>query len=235
MHELSDPRQGQLAELQARTRELERALEQKTALLHEVDHRVKNNLQLISSLLLLQSRRIEDESARRALKGMLERVSAIAAVHRRLSHGHDIERFDVAEFVRDLAADLAATAGRSGVLIRLDLEQVAVPAAQAAPLALVINELLGNAIKHAFPAQRPGVITISIARRNGEFDLTVADDGVGIPVAGPTKGFGTTIIQLLCQQLRAQIRVEEAQPGVRTVVTLPVHIAASPASPAPVN
>jgi two-component sensor histidine kinase len=238
MNEVQEPRTGDtlddssrealLADLQARTRELEQALEQKTALLHEVDHRVKNNLQLISSLLLLQSRRIEDEGARLALRGMLERVSAIATVHRRLFHSEDIEHFDVAEFVRDLAGDMAGTAGREGVQIRLDLEHVAVPASQAAPMALVVNELLGNAVKHAFPDGRAGTVTVSIHRRDGHFDLTIADDGVGLPAGGPGRGFGSTIVQLLCQQLRAQLRTEDAQPGVRAVVTLPVNT--SPAS-----
>jgi len=229
MDELSDSREGLLADLQARTRELEQALAQKTALLHEVDHRVKNNLQLISSLLLLQSRRIEDEGARLALRGMLERVSAIATVHRRLFHSDDIERFDVAEFVRDLAGDVAGTAGRDGVQIRLDLEPVAVPASQAAPMALVVNELLGNAVKHAFPGERTGVVLISIHRHAGHFDLAIADDGVGMDAdAKPSPGFGSTIVQLLCQQLRAKLRVEDAQPGVRAVVTLPVNSLSAP-------
>ena len=221
--------EGLLADLQARTRELEQALAQKTALLHEVDHRVKNNLQLISSLLLLQSRRIDDEGARLALRGMLERVSAIATVHRRLFHSDDIERFDVAEFVRDLAGDVATGASRHGVEIRLDLEPVAVAASQAAPLALVVNELLGNAVKHGFPGDRMGSVRIAIHRREGEFDLSVADDGVGIG-EGPMAlaGFGGVIVQLLCQQLRAKMRLEDAQPGVRVVVTLPVNAVTSP-------
>ena len=230
MDELSGSREGLLADLQARTRELEQALEQKTALLHEVDHRVKNNLQLISSLLLLQSRRIEDPGARMALGGMLERVSAIATVHRRLFHSDDIERFDVAEFVRDLAGDVAASASREGIEIRLDLEPVAVPASHAAPMALVVNELLGNAVKHAFPGERTGAILISIHRRDGHFDIAVADNGVGM-ANGPghgASGFGGTIVQLLCQQLRAKMHVEDAQPGVRAVVTLPVNHVTAP-------
>ena len=104
-------------------RALEAALAEKSALLHEVDHRVKNNLQLIASLILLQGRRTQDPAARQALKTVLERVNAVATVHRRLFRG-DVQRFDVAEFVRDLAGDVAAAAGRGDVAIELDLEPI---------------------------------------------------------------------------------------------------------------
>jgi two-component sensor histidine kinase len=203
-------------------RRLEQALEQKTALLHEVDHRVKNNLQLISSLLQLQARRTPDETTRTAVRGILERVNAIGAVHRRLFQGGDVQRFDVADFVRDLAGDLAAAARREDLELRLDLEPVAVPAAQAAPLALVVNELICNALKHAFPDGRPGHIDISVRRRDDGFEIVVADNGVGLPEAG-AKGFGATIVQLLCQQLKATLAITDNAPGVRVAVTIPIE------------
>ncbi|MDB5450830.1 MAG: lovK [Phenylobacterium sp.] len=213
--------EGLRADVDTRTRELERALEQKTTLLHEVDHRVKNNLQLISSLLLLQSRRTEDERTRLALRSMLERVSAVATVHRRLFQSDDLEHFDVAEFLRDLTSDLAASAGRDDICIRLDLEHVAVPAAQAAPLALVANELICNALKHAFPAGREGRIEVSTRQVEDRFLMTIEDDGVGLPAGRPV-GFGTTIVQLLSQQLRGRLEITDTQPGVKVVVTVPV-------------
>jgi two-component sensor histidine kinase len=202
-------------------RELERALAEKTALLHEVDHRVKNNLQLIASLLQLQSRRTADETTRQAVRGILERVNAIGAVHRKLFQGGDVQRFDLADFVRDLAADLAASARRDDIQLKLDLEAVAVPAAQAAPLALIVNELISNALKHAFPG-RPGLIEVAIRRTPDGFELTVADDGQGMPQGAP-RGFGLTIIQLLCQQVKARLTFEDAAPGVRAVVAMPLE------------
>jgi two-component sensor histidine kinase len=202
--------------------ELEQALAQKTALLHEVDHRVKNNLQLISSLLQLQSRKIADEPTRQTVRGILERVNAIGAVHRRLFQSGDVQRFDVADFVRDLAGDLAAGARREDIELKLDLEPVSVPASQAAPMALVVNELISNALKHAFPPGRGGVIGISIRSLGERFEITVADDGVGLPPGNP-RGFGLTIVQLLCQQLKAQLSLTDNQPGVRAVVSLPLE------------
>src|SRR5437016_2508787 len=129
------------------------ALARGDAVLHEVDHRVKNNLQLVASLILLQCRRAPEEAARVALKSALERVTAVATAHRRLFQGDPL-RFEVADFVRDLTADLAAAAGRDDLEIALALDEISLPSSSAAPLALVVNELLGNALKHAFPGAR---------------------------------------------------------------------------------
>lgn len=214
-------RENLKSDIHVRAGELELALEQKTSLLHEVDHRVKNNLQLISSLLLLQTRRTPDESTRRALRSMLERVGAIATVHRRLFQGGDVQRFDVSDFLRDLANDLAASARRDDLELQLDLEPVSIPASQAAPLALVANELISNALRHAYPEGQAGVIVIRCGRRESEFDLEVVDSGIGLPPPAERNGFGLTIVKLLAQQLKARLSLESAQPGVRAVVTLP--------------
>ncbi len=212
-------------ELQAvidiRTRELQQALDQKTALLHEVDHRVKNNLQLISSLLLLQTRRTADPAVKAALRGMLERVNAIATVHRGLFQSEDVERFDLATFVGDLAGDVAGSAGRRDIEVKLDLERVDLATAKAAPLALLISELLSNSIRHAF-ADRPGVIEIRVGREGADVRIEIADDGVGIDDEA-NAGFGQTIVKLLCEQLHADCETTNAKPGVRTVIRLPVN------------
>lgn len=208
-----------------RTRDLTLALEQKTALLHEVDHRVKNNLQLISSLLLLQNRRVSDPGVKHALRGMLDRVNAIATVHRRLFQSDDVERFDVSAFVRDLVADMIGAADRDDILFSLDLERVDVAASKAAPLALVINELLSNAMRHAFPAGRAGQIFVVITRTDAEFRIEITDDGVGVETSARSSGFGLTIVQLLCQQLKATCQTTDVSPGpgTRVVVNLPVN------------
>lgn len=214
-------RENLKSDIHVRARELELALEQKTSLLHEVDHRVKNNLQLISSLLLLQTRRTPDEGTRRALRSMLERVGAIATVHRRLFQGGDVQRFDVSDFLRDLVNDLAASARRDDLKLQLDLESVAIPASQAAPLALVANELISNSLRHAYPEGQAGEIIIRCHRLDGAFDLEVTDSGVGLPAPAERNGFGLTIVQLLAQQLKARLSLDNAQPGVRAVVTVP--------------
>lgn len=207
----------------ARICELEAALERKAVLLREIDHRVKNDLQLISSLILLQSRRVDSELARHALKTMLARVNAVATVHRRLRLGEDSQQFDVAPFIRDLAGDLALAAGRDDVQITLELNPVTIRASAAAPLALVTNELVGNALKHAFPVGRGGHVAISLKEADGACVLSVSDDGQGMGEA--KKAFGLTIVDLLCQQLRASLEVIPDAPGVRAVVRAPMSTA----------
>jgi two-component sensor histidine kinase len=154
------------------------------------------------------------------LKTVLERVNAVATVHRRLFQGDPL-RFDVADFLRDLAADLAAAAGRNDLEIVLELDPVAISASSAAAFALVVNELLGNALKHAFPIGRPGRIALSLTDRGSACVLIVADDGVGME--GRPPGFGSTIVKLLCQQLHADIALADAQPGVRATVIVPMN------------
>ena len=215
----------ELSQAQDAADALSLALEKKTALLHEVDHRVKNNLQLISSLLLLQNRRVTDPAVKSALRAMLDRVNAIATVHRRLFQSEDIERFDLSAFVRDLVADIAGASGRDDVQFSLDLERVDVPASKAAPLALVINELFSNALRHGFPAGRGGQIFVGISRTQDDLRIEIADDGVGIGGAGEANasGFGLTIVQLLSQQLKARTQTQDTAPGTRVVIHLPIH------------
>ena len=193
------------------------------ALLQEVDHRVKNNLQLISSLILLQSRRTEDPAARQALRTVLERVNAVTTVHRRLFKG-DVQRFDVADFVRDLCGDLAAAAGRSDIEVSLRLEHVEIPASSAAAFALIVNELLGNALRHAFPPDRAGGVTITITQDAAHCVLTLADDGVGLSDRPP--GFGLTIVRLLTQQLHADLEFPGLglDRGTKAVLRVPLEL-----------
>ena len=221
--EHDDIRERLEAAVAARTADLTQALEQKTALLHEVDHRVKNNLQLISSLLLLQNRRVTDPAVKASLRGMLERVSAIATVHRRLFQSDDVERFDVSAFVRDLVGDMMGSARRDDITVRLDLERIDVAASKAAPLALVISELFSNALRHGFPPGSGGEIFVGITRNEGEFRIEIADTGVGVENSASSGGFGLTIVQLLCQQLKARSETTSAEPGTRVVVHLPVN------------
>ena len=212
---------------EARARDLQAALDRQTALLHELDHRVKNNLQLISSLVLMQARRSEDPAVREALNGMQERLAAMGVVHRRLFESDDLGRFDLADFVRDLTAELSGSSGRPEIAFACDLAPARVSAAKAAPLALLINELLTNALRHAFPGRRPGRIFVRTAQSSRGLRIEIADDGVG-EVDGRTTGggseqrFGLTIVELLGRQLQATITRQNADPGVRVVVGLPL-------------
>lgn len=195
------------------------ALAQTEALLREVDHRVKNNLQLIASLIQLQHRRAEDPAARLALRTVQERLNAVTTVHRRLFQG-DPQQFEVAEFIRDLTPDLAAAAGRDDLTITLDLDPVQVPASVAAPMALVVNELMGNALKHAYPADRGGGVRVSLRGEPTACVLSVSDDGAGL--GGRPPALGLTIVRLLCQQLHAEFSLNASDSGVTAVLRAPL-------------
>ena len=210
-------------EVSRRTHDLQLALAAKTMLVHEVDHRVKNNLQMISSLLAMQTRTIQDPAAKASLQGMLQRVEAIGTVHRRLYQSEDVQQFDIADFVRDLAAELLTAAGRNDIDLDLDLESAKVDSTQASPVALVINELLTNALKHAFPNQRPGRIAISIRKDGNILRIVLRDDGVGISNDEPKRdGFGRRLIRSLVRQLRADVVWRPGHPGTVVEIGAPL-------------
>lgn len=203
-------------------RELERALAEKTTLLHEVDHRVKNNLQLISSLLLLQTRRTTDPSVKTALKSAQARVNAVAIVHRRLFQGENPHLFDLSAFLRDMVGDAIGGSGRNDIKATLALEPVYLPASQAASLALLVGELLENVFRHAFPEGREGRLDVTLTRDQKEVRIEIADNGVGMGAAGHRSGFGGTIVTLLSRQLHAGLEITDANPGLRTLIRLPL-------------
>lgn len=186
------------------------------ALLHEVDHRVKNNLQLVVSLLVLQRRRETNPQVRAALAAILGRVNAVAVVHRRLFQD-DPQTFDIATFLGDLVEDR----GEGPAKIQLSAERAEAPTAVAAPLALVVNELLANAVTHAFPGDRTGSIAVSVGRQADKLWIEIADDGVGVP-SDLVDGFGLTIVRILCRQLKADFEMRPADPGIRAIVILPI-------------
>ncbi len=212
-----------LARLEDANARLSLAVETKTALLHEVDHRVKNNLQMVSSLILLQTRAITDEGTRRSLKEMLTRIEALGTVHRRLYQSDDVTRFDVGAFVRDLVTDLAGVSVRERITLAFDLATVEIPAEHAAPLALVVNEVVTNALKHAFPDTRRGTLSTGVARVGDGLRIVVADDGVGEDVTGlSATSFGTSLVRTLSRQLRAVVTWSNNEPGTRVVIDLPI-------------
>lgn len=206
-----------------RTAELQAALDAQKMLVHEVDHRVKNNLQMISSLIVMQSRAIPDESIRRSLTEMLERIEAVSTVHRRLYQSEDVRSFDVAEFARDLVTDLVASSGREDIRTEFAVEKIVIPAQWATPVALIVNELVTNAIKHAFDAHANGAeraIRVAIEDCSDRYTIEIADNGKGMTALGGGS-FGTRLVRSLARQLDATIEWRDGSPGTRVIVTIP--------------
>jgi two-component sensor histidine kinase len=209
------------AEVARRTGELQAALEQKSVLLQDLDHRVKNNLQVVTSLILLKSRRVKDQGARRVLTDMAERIGALSTAHRLLYADGDATWFNLPEFLTDLSRDLMVPRNAAGVELSLDFDPVAISSTKAAPLALLVNELVGNAIRHAFP-NGPGRLSV-MAKWDGTLRIVVEDDGVGLANHAPSvESFGKTLIDMLTRQLKATMTWEDAAPGTRAVLVVPL-------------
>ena len=212
------------AQVRARTADLEEALEAKTTLLHEVDHRVKNNLMMIGSLLRLQSRSLPDPRLRATLEQMLQRVDALASVHRRLYQTDNIESFDISSFAVTLAQDLLGASGRRDIVLSTDLAAVDIPARKAAPVGLILNEVITNAIKHAYADGRPGEMRLTIRRQGGEAMIDVIDDGPGFDVSvRPRDSIGRVLVERLSRQAKAVTSWDGNAPGTHVSITLPLE------------
>jgi PAS domain S-box-containing protein len=207
-----------------RAEELVRAsLREKETLLKEIHHRVKNNLQVTSSLLRLQSEGVTDAVARRALGDSQNRIRSMALVHELLYRSKDLSRVDLAEYIRDVTRQLlrshAVEPGRIQIDLRLDAALVATDV--AVPCGLILNETLSNAFKHAFPDQRGGVIQIQLRAQPDGLSLIVGDDGVGFAARadGPPRSLGLRLVHNLADQVGGTLRVN-SEPGQGTTISL---------------
>jgi PAS domain S-box-containing protein len=216
-------------ELDRRTRELAASLEHKEALLKEIHHRVKNNMQVVSSLLRLQSDALPDPAVREALAESQRRVRAMALLHEQLYRSSDLARVDFGSYVLDLASYLrrSLTPSSPHVEIRVDVENVLLEMDRAMPLGLLVSELVSNSLKHAFPSESgegPRQVWV-VARREPPcgLTLTVGDNGVGLPelvdLEGPPS-MGMGLVKAFVDQLQGRLAVAR-RPGTVVTVTLP--------------
>ncbi|MEP6605024.1 MAG: sensor histidine kinase, partial [Nitrosospira sp.] len=209
----------------------EALLQQKDILLQEMNHRIANGLQIIASLLLQSARNVQSDEARRHLRDAHRRVMAVAALQKNLSVSRlgDVElRPYFAVLCESLAASMIGDHSRLSLEVIAD-EEIAT-ANFAVSLGLIATELVINALKHAFPDDRDGTITITYRKNESGWSLSITDDGVGMPPAiQVTAGLGTGIVQAISKQLDANFHITEADPG--TTISI-VHTRAVDARPA---
>jgi PAS domain S-box-containing protein len=195
-------------------------LKEKEVLLKEIHHRVKNNMQVVNSLLGLQSRYIDDEAALRMFQESQDRVRSMALIHEKLYGSKDLARIDFGEYIRTLANTLYRTYSADPERIRLDVEvgKVFLSIDQAVPCGLIVNELVSNALKHGFPRGRKqgGTIRISMQKHNGsEIHMIVEDDGVGLPEGfdiRETDSLGMRLITILVEdQLDGAVQLDSGE------------------------
>lgn len=218
---INDQKQLVEREVERRTADLRAALDAKTMLLHEVDHRVKNNLTMIGSLLRLQVRTIDDPAIVARLDSMLERVDALAVVHRQLYQSSDIARFDIGSFAQSLAADVIGSSGRDDIALDLQAQPLFIAAANASALGLILNEILTNAVKHAFRDGRPGRLTLRVEGGEDHGIIRICDDGAGMPSAPRGRSIGTALITRLARQAHAEANWSDNRPGTCVTITFP--------------
>jgi PAS domain S-box-containing protein len=188
------------------------ALREKEVLLREIHHRVKNNMQVISSLLRLQSAKFAEAEVREAFRESQGRIKSMALVHEKLYGTQDLSRIDFADYVKSLTSSVFGSHQLSGrIALQLDLEKTFLDINAAVPCGLILNELILNALKHAFPNNREGKILVELRENeNGSIRLTVRDNGIGLPEGcepGKVESLGFQIISLLADQLEGRIDV----------------------------
>jgi two-component sensor histidine kinase len=200
-----------------RTRELEGERLRIEALLRDVNHRVGNNLAMVSALLNVQSRQTREPAVKAALAQAQSRIQAIAAGQRRLRLDIETDAIDARPYMEDLLAEIGKSAEGRPITIALDMDEIRLPGRDAVSYVVIVNELVTNAIKHAFPDGMTGRITIRLARieQDGEpaLSLSIEDDGVGMPPEIETKGLGQTVIASLLRSMRATMTSQALNPG----------------------
>ncbi len=189
------------------------SLKEKEVLLKEIHHRVKNNMQIISSLISLQSDYADNEATIKMFEDSKNRIRSMALIHEKLYQSEDISLIDFSDYIESLAGRLLEVYGvvRRRIELRTNVENIFLDIDAAIPCGLIINELVSNSIKHAFPEGRLGHITIDMNGQDGEYVLMVADDGVGVPEDidyKNTESLGLQIVQTLTLQLGGKIELE---------------------------
>jgi two-component sensor histidine kinase len=206
--------------IQDRDRRLREAVELKTTLIREIHHRVKNNLQIVMSLLSIQANQVKDLGARDALLQAQTRINALALVHRILNELEDQSTLDIRDLLDQLCHQIAGGMGKENVRVEVDVPSRVVTGSVAVALALFTVEAITNIFKHAFPDDREGVIRVSMAPvEGGKLMLSIADNGLGFAMDTTGKSVGSRLIKTFGLQLGGVSNVR-SEPGRGTVVEL---------------
>jgi len=207
----------EVAERKQAEEKIKASLKEKELLLQEIHHRVKNNLQVISSLLKLQSEYIEDKQAFQMFKDSQNRIKSMALIHEKLYKSKDLAEIDFKIYINDLAYELFRSyeIDPSKIALRMDVKDISLRIDVAIPCGLIINELISNSLKYAFPQGREGGIKIALRSINkNKIELKVKDNGIGLPEDfdfRKTKSLGLHIVTILVEdQLDGKIELNRA-------------------------
>jgi two-component sensor histidine kinase len=227
LQQLNEALRADLAQRQRVEEALKAALQEKELLLKEMHHRIKNNLQVISSLLNLQAGSSEAVRVQKILQDSQDRISSIALIHDTWHRSRDLARVDLADYLQNLVAELCRSYGAEAqrITVQTQFEEVLVSTDTAIPCGLILNELLSNAFKYAFPHDTQGNLHIAWqADPEHEAMLRVSDTGVGLPEGldfRATDSLGRQLVCLLTEQLGGTIRLEH-DGGTTFILTFPL-------------
>jgi PAS domain S-box-containing protein len=195
-------------------KKIEDSLREKEVLLREIHHRVKNNMQVISSLLTLQSREIEDKKILEIFEESRRRIRTMAMVHEKLYGSMDLSKIDVSKYISSLSQFLFHSFGIDSdrIVLKEDVENILLDINMAIPFGLLVNELISNSLKHAFPKKRRGEVRISLTKTNNNWiKLVVSDNGVGVKnkreLTKPSS-FGLQLVKMLTEQLHGDMEIK---------------------------
>lgn len=194
-------------------------------LLEELSHRVKNSLAMIAAIARLQSRQIEEPSAKAALHALQARIVAVSQLYASLSNSDNVETVAIDSYLSNIVDSLRKGSARDGITVLVSADSARIPTATATAVGLIVNELVTNALKHDFSDDGPGTITVSYWRGSGNDQLCVTDDGRGLDDASdreadPT-GMGQSLVELLTRQLDGEIVTSTSGGGTSVTLTLP--------------
>ncbi|HEY9644157.1 MAG TPA: PAS domain S-box protein [Coleofasciculaceae cyanobacterium] len=218
----------QLEEIQRTKEQLQASLQEKEVLLKEIHHRVKNNLQIVYSLLRLQHRRVKDQQASEILLESRNRIKSIALVHEKLYRSEDLSKINLTQYIPSLVASLFSTyeTQLDTVALKTEIDPVSLDVDTAIPCGLIINELVSNALKYAFPPDRKGEICVELrAEDQRQVRLIVKDNGIGIPQDfdfAKAESLGLKLVRDFVAQLEGNLRVERNH-GTEFRITFPLN------------
>lgn len=191
-------------------RELKESLKEKETLLQEIHHRVKNNLAVVSGMLQLQAFNSENEELQKSLKDSESRIKTMALIHEQLYQSQSLSQIDFGQYVEELITNIMeVSVPREHIDISLDFDSFNLNVNQAVPCALIINEIISNSFEHAFTEQKEGHINLQLKKRNSLIQVTISDNGKGLPPDYNQKeSMGFTIIKTLIRQLEADYKID---------------------------
>ena len=193
-------------------------------LMQELTHRVKNSLQSIAAMVFIEARDHKSGEGKAALERVSHRIDALGQLYSKLSKSDTVEAVNAATYLDDLCRDLIASVDREGeraIVLKTDIESVLLPTDRAIPIGLIVNELVTNAVKYAFPGKSSGTVTVVLKREPGVLRLTVADDGKGVDPRRADSGLGGRLVEGFAQQLGGQVERESGSQGTTVCLIMP--------------